>query len=333
MSALPEGLLIFQSFNTEHLSDLPAGSDADKEDATLSINVFYSFDRGDFRFLGEYFKDKEESELERLQLGWDLSESSTLWIGRYHNPIGYWNVQFHHGQYLQTSISRPGIIPFEDEGGVQPVHITGLLLEGSRDRQDGVFVYAVSLGAGTQLTDDGLEPLDLFNPDALSHGISFTTQLSWQPDASSESLTGLSFGYTVMPSDVTGISEVKQTHASVFTNQEFGDWRVIAALTYLHNRVDRKGAQNRSSSFTNVYTQLEYNWNDKWTAFSRIEESFSENRDFYLSLFPDFTISRRTAGVRYEFSSSQAITLETGKDTTQSDSFNTLSLQWSMLFR
>jgi hypothetical protein len=49
-------------------------------------------------------------------------------FGRYHTPINWWNTAFHHGQWLQTTISRPEIMQFG--GRFIPVHFVGALVEG-----------------------------------------------------------------------------------------------------------------------------------------------------------------------------------------------------------
>ena len=53
-----------------------------------------------------------------------------LSFGRYHTPINYWNTAFHHGQWLQTTISRPEMTQFG--GSFIPVHFIGALVEGRR---------------------------------------------------------------------------------------------------------------------------------------------------------------------------------------------------------
>ena len=49
-------------------------------------------------------------------------------FGRYHTPINWWNTAFHHGQWLQTTISRPEMVQFG--GRFIPVHFVGALVEG-----------------------------------------------------------------------------------------------------------------------------------------------------------------------------------------------------------
>jgi len=68
------------------------------------------------------------TDLERMQLGYEFSDNTTLWGGRFHTPYGYWNTAFHHGAQIQTSITRPRFIAFEDQGGILPAHSVGAWL-------------------------------------------------------------------------------------------------------------------------------------------------------------------------------------------------------------
>lgn len=70
-------------------------------------------------------------DLERLQLGYTFSDALTVWGGRYHTPYGSWNTAFHHGQQIQTTLTRPRFLEFEDRGGILPSHTVGLWLTGA----------------------------------------------------------------------------------------------------------------------------------------------------------------------------------------------------------
>jgi len=62
-------------------------------------------------------------------LRFDQSDRLKVSFGRYHTPVNYWNTAFHHGQWLQTTISRPEMTQFG--GRFLPVHFVGALVEGS----------------------------------------------------------------------------------------------------------------------------------------------------------------------------------------------------------
>ncbi|HET9369840.1 MAG TPA: hypothetical protein VFO19_06315 [Vicinamibacterales bacterium] len=69
------------------------------------------------------------AEVERMIIRFDQSDKLKVSFGRYHTPINYWNTAFHHGQWLQTTISRPEMTQFG--GRFIPVHFIGGLVEGA----------------------------------------------------------------------------------------------------------------------------------------------------------------------------------------------------------
>ena len=90
------------------------------------------------------FEREEEAasfEVERFQIQYAHSDRLRIAVGRMHTPLGYWNQTFHHGTWFQTTVERPLVYRFEDEGGVLPVHEVGLQVAGR-------------LGLGSQLRLD-----------------------------------------------------------------------------------------------------------------------------------------------------------------------------------
>jgi Phosphate-selective porin O and P len=85
-------------------------------------------------------------EVERNIIRYDYNDYFKLSFGRYHTPIGYWNTAFHHGAWLQTTISRPEMIQFG--GTFIPVHFVGLLAEGNIPSGGAGLSYSVGLGNG-----------------------------------------------------------------------------------------------------------------------------------------------------------------------------------------
>ena len=85
-------------------------------------------------------------EVERIIIRYDLNDYLKLSFGRYHTPINYWNTAFHHGQWLQTSISRPEMVQFG--GSFIPVHFVGTLVEGDVPASGLNLNYNFGLGNG-----------------------------------------------------------------------------------------------------------------------------------------------------------------------------------------
>ena len=87
-----------------------------------------------------------DPEIERSIIRLDHSDRLKVSFGRYHTPINWWNTAFHHGQWLQTTISRPEMTRF---GGVFiPVHFVGGLVEGALPAGGLNLNYNFGLGNG-----------------------------------------------------------------------------------------------------------------------------------------------------------------------------------------
>ena len=86
--------------------------------------------------------------IERVILAYHFSDALRLSAGRYHTPISWWNTQYHHGLWLQTSIERPNMVQFGTP--LVPVHFLGLLASGTVPVGRSTLVYDAGLGNGRQ---------------------------------------------------------------------------------------------------------------------------------------------------------------------------------------
>jgi hypothetical protein len=87
-----------------------------------------------------------DAEIERSIIRYDQSDYFKISFGRYHTPINYWNNAYHHGQWLQTTISRPEMTQFG--GSFIPVHFIGGLAEGTLPANGLNFTYNAGIGNG-----------------------------------------------------------------------------------------------------------------------------------------------------------------------------------------
>lgn len=89
MSAWAGELLLFPSLSVLKSSiNNNASRDLDIQPA---LDIFYAAEAERMAFLAEIFISEEEKELERLQIGYSPAPFSTIWLGRFHSPISYWN--------------------------------------------------------------------------------------------------------------------------------------------------------------------------------------------------------------------------------------------------
>jgi hypothetical protein len=90
------------------------------------------------------------TEVERTIIRYDYNDYFKVSFGRYHTPIGYWNTAYHHGAWLQTTISRPEMVKIG--GTFIPVHFVGFLAEGAIPSGGAGLNYSVGVGNGRGTT-------------------------------------------------------------------------------------------------------------------------------------------------------------------------------------
>jgi len=92
-------------------------------------------------------RDSEFStEVERSIIKFTYNDFLKASLGRFHTPVNWWNTAFHHGQWLQTTISRPAMTRFGGE--FIPVHFVGGILEGSLPSGPAHLGYVFGVGNG-----------------------------------------------------------------------------------------------------------------------------------------------------------------------------------------
>jgi len=318
-------LMLFPALTASHRSAEVSG--LRQKELLPEINIFYSVERARLRFLAEYLASRDEHEMERFALGWVLHPTTTAWLGRFHSPLGFWNSEHHHGAFMQTTISRPGILAFEDEGGVLPTHVTGVLVEGTFDRDDGAINYALGFGRGPVFEKE-LKPLDVLDPEGGGRPTGIA-RISRASDRYGE--LGAFAAYAHIPIAGRPIEASVQTIAGLFYVVGIDELRLLAEFFYVGNRIE-DGAAARTSRFTAGYLQGEYALRP-WTLFARIEGTHDAEGDEYLDLNPHYVVARAMAGARRELSDHQALKIEVSNSERQDDTgFTQVSVQWSMIF-
>lgn len=87
-------------------------------------------------------------DLERLLFNYSVSDSLNFSLGRYHSSIGYYNTAYHHSSWMQTTVERPFLFSFEDDGGILPIHNVGLSVNGALPSHRLGLHYVVEVGNG-----------------------------------------------------------------------------------------------------------------------------------------------------------------------------------------
>lgn len=330
--------------------DLPASS-ADKMTAREldpSLTLFGNLNKERFQLLFEGLINKDEAEIERLQVGWNINQTNTLWFGRFHNPFDYWTSKFHHGRYFQTTQLRPGVVEFEDEGGVMPLHLAGFLLEGLYSPSGmGGIRYDLALGVGPRVGNDAnrsaLDAPTFMSPlnGRDKHKTAFTARIAYLPDAIGENEIGLFISRVIMPTEGLSFvhSDVTQTSMGLFGNWQNERIKLFGTAIFIRHELDmdlpnQPGHQPMRHNMASAYLQGEYTFTPRWRGYTRLEATPDAKDDAYVHSFAMFIKERGLLGFRYDFKHNQALKLEVSRAKHLHDDtpFNALSLQWSTLF-
>ena len=300
-----------------------------KQEIEPALDIFFSLEQASIQLLAEFFVNPHEREVERLQIGIAPAASYKIWIGRFHTPLSYWNTAYHHGHYMQSSITRPGISEYEDEQGVIPMHTTGLLLDGWAELTNSRVSYELALGFGPVLKK-ALEPVNVLKLKERGK-LSITVKLGLQPLNSEVNELGIFAGSIETPIEDRSYTQAKQIVAGVYANQEWEQWRVVGEMTFMRNRLASPQSVSHST-FGNIYVQGEYKIAHDWTGYGRLEET-SNTQNPYLNIFPGFIRSRALIGARWEPFNNHAVKFELASSESQDNHRSKeFGMQWSMVF-
>ena len=307
-----------------------------------AVDVLYSYSGERFRFLAEYLWSSRESELERMKAGWQTGDNTMLWLGRFHSPAKYWTTEYHHGQFVQPTITRPSIEEWEDESGPMPSHITGLSLEHESLRANETAIsYAFSVGMGPQFRGQQLHPFDLLDPES-GHDAAFNYRMVYRPNVLSFNQFGLLTAWNEINvvsdsnPDLADLDHIRQITIGLFADWNWGKWRLLANVVYFNHDMQYVDVP-QNDEFVSGYVQAEYEASEDWTLFGRSENSSGEDQSPYLRLLPAFISHRNMLGVRWDFASFQSFSAEIAETSTQGDGFTHFHfkearIQWSAVF-
>lgn len=314
----------------------------DESSTKAALDLLYGYSGDRFRFLGEFLWSSDEAEFERLKAGVRLSESVSVWGGRFHAPAKFWTSEYHHGQYLQTSITRPALEEWEDDGGSAPAHVTGLMLETDFQRSDeSALGIVASIGYAPILEEGALEAQELFE-SASDHGLSLNLRVAYRPEFLGSTQFGLLAGWNeikVEPAAVPLPGEPSTIDQAMLG--AFGDWywdklRLLGSVVYYDITLEVP-TQDVDDSHLRGYVQLEYQANETVTVFGRLEGGIDQDDSTYLALINSAITERYMLGARWDVAEHHALTVEVANTTfgaspSGSRDFNEVRLQWSAVY-
>jgi hypothetical protein len=239
------------------------------------------------------------AEVERAIIRFDQSDELKVSFGRYHTPINWWNTAYHHGAWLQTTISRPEMAQFG--GRFIPVHFVGALAEGVFPTGGWNINYqaGVGNGRGNVISRAG----DAGDNNDVS---AFLLNVSTKPDKA----FGLQVGGSVYADRVTaaGRPDFNERIVAAHAVWQREDPEIIAEIAEVRHK---QVGGSLSTSNLAYYVQAAYRLPSSarlWKPYFRFEHIDVAANDVVFSGVPNLDGS--TIGVRYDISTYAAIKTE-----------------------
>jgi hypothetical protein len=245
------------------------------------------------------------ADVERAIIRYDWNDYLKVSFGRYHTPVNYWNTAFHHGAWLQTTISRPEMIRFG--GRFLPVHFVGALAEGTIP--SGPLGLNYNFGVG-----NGRQSITLLARDGDAGDVNSNRAIVASIFARPAHLDGLQIGGAVYQDKIS-------PDATSISKADFREWISSAHIVY------DKEAPEFLAEFSNVrhrniftnqywdsqaaYAQFAYRlpWaSKKWKPYYRFEYIHIPGNEPVL-LIPELKAGH-TLGTRYDITDFAAFKLE-----------------------
>ncbi len=267
--------------------------------------------------------DEKEIDPERFWVGYTFSDLLTVRAGRQHSALGYWNKTYHHGRNLFLTTDRPFFLDFEDNGGILPVHIVGIELEGTAGLADIRWRYELDLGNGPRI--------DLTNKQLIVSDVSdnnnskqWILRLSAKPNRYPGLTLGLSgTTFRIDTASKPGLEELILGGDLSYMN---GAWEFISEYFRLRNSQDHANA---------FYIQLGYNFYGIVTPYARYEALDVNPMDPYLSdLQSNADRFQEIVGLRFDIDYLRSsLKVQYRHDDKKGDeTYNVLETQWSFSF-
>lgn len=279
-----------------------------------SVDVFSTIRIGErFQVLSETVIEAVENDSnfsqERLWASWTFSDYLYAKLGLEHSPLTRWNRIYHHGRWLETTVTRPFLARFEGEGGILPLHNAGFEVGGTVGTRLGNLDYVgvISNGRGERPTTKQRNE-DANDSKAFDIGIGFV------PAVFQDLRLGGSVRFDDIPEDSDSgdpdrSRSIRAFHGGGHAELRLGNLETIGEIAYVNNKARRSGDKFDHYSW---YAQAAYRIGD-WAPFTRFDFRNMKSGDpFYASRDRDLDAWLEILGVRYDFIDNAAVKVEFG---------------------
>lgn len=279
--------------------------------------------------------------VQRFHIGYLFSDALKVRIGRFHNPLGYWNPTFHHATFTHMTIERPRFLEFEYEEGIIPVHMVGIWASGRYDPGRLIFGYDLSVANGSKL--EQIDPISKtrgeLNPNTFEGDNSRNKAVSFRLQVGPKALPGLrvmGFGQTgtVEGFDTASLRVLRVDQsilglAAVYVIPGSG-LNFLSEFYWIRD----KDTLTDLGAHTNplYYIQVGYTFEERLTPYVRYEEMQVKEEDPYMTALSAADDRRAIAGIRYEVSLISALKGEIRRIDTGGEDYWKYAIQWAFTF-
>jgi len=289
---------------------------------------------------GEFHVD-----LERLQIGYLFSDALKVRAGRFHNLLGYWNMAFHHGAQLQTTIERPEFLKFEDDGGILPVHLVGMWVGGRFKTAPTALEYGVMVGNGAKVKNITCPTLPVCTPSAPGEldpnsvgDNSKNKTVSFHLRLMPEAIRGLNLGISGSFSQLQFFDLATGTQIEINGSREIAQGIYGVDLEYLANNVEFLSEfyqirDHGTRTFLNYawYVQAGYKIANRFTPYARFERMTVHQDDPFFVALGTLDLSKTIVGIRFDIIPSSSLKAEV-RFVNHIDNYNEYAIQWAFAF-
>ncbi len=262
-------------------------------------------------------------DIERLYAEYDLNDYLNIQAGRFNTDIGYYNNVFHNGTFFQTTVDRPGIYDFEDNGGILPVHTDGLSINGEIPSGSLNLHYTVELGNGRSYETNNPIFGVSDNNDFKAVNLAISAKPDWAP--------GWQFGGSAYHDDLTpsGLPHTDQYIFSAYTVYRTGLFEWLTEGVFICDKPSGQSADWTEAGYSEVSRKF-----GKFRPYARFEWQNAPAADPVLqSLGANFLVWGPTLGVRYDFAQMMALKLEFERVMQHGgEDFDQFTLQWTFRY-
>ncbi len=246
-------------------------------------------------------------DIERGQIGYQVSDQATFWVGRFHTPYGYVNTALHHGVWLNDALRRPAFLMFEDQGGIMPAHTVGGWVTGAVRGDGGKVLYDAYYGNGQQIIGGVVDMRTAGN----EHGRPiYGGRLGYQ--WTSGALEGLSVGVNALDSHITDdASPQNMTDVRIYGAYAVYDtdnWEILGEGYQFDNDslYTAKGSHRSKAYFAQAGYRL-----PMVIPYARYERALLDQTDqYFAALRSGGSYYRTAAGLRHDLNLKAALKFE-----------------------